>query len=109
MLADCPHPPSEELFPATIKEYAVIAANSVILPGVTVGADSLVGASSVVSRDVAPGAVVVGHPAKQVAWAADLKSRVTGESMYPWRGHFLRGMPWEKKGFAAWSKERHVE
>lgn len=109
VLADCPHPPSEELFPVTVQEYAVIAANSVILPGVTVGSDSLVGASSAVSRDVAAGAVVVGQPAKQVAWTTDLKSKVTGESMYPWREHFLRGMPWEIQGFSAWSKERHVE
>lgn len=108
VLADCPHPPSEELFPATVEAYAVIAANSVILPGVTVGADSLVGASSVVSHDVAPGAVVIGQPAKQVAWASDLRSRVTGKPMYPWRVHFLRGMPWEAVGFATWDGERHA-
>ena len=106
VLADCPHPPSEELFPATVEAYAVIAANSVILPGVTVGADSLVGASSVVSHDVAPGAVVIGQPAKQVAWAKDLMSKVTGKPMYPWRQHFSRGMPWESIAYAAWVQER---
>ena len=106
VLADCPHPPSEELFPATIKAFAVIAANSVILPGVTVGADALVGAASVVSHDVADGAVVIGQPAKQVAWAKDLKSKVTGKAMYPWRKHFLRGMPWEAVGYEAWEAER---
>lgn len=101
VLADCPHPPSEELFPPTVEEYAVIAANSVILPGVNVGAHSLVGASSVVKHNVAQGAVVVGQPAKQVAWAKDIRSRVTGQAMYPWRRHFSRGMPWDVEGFIA--------
>lgn len=106
VLADCPHPPSEESYPVTVEEYAVIAANSVILPGVRIGADSLVGASSVVSRDVAAGSVVVGQPAKQVAWAKDLLSKATGKPMYPWRNHFLRGMPWESGGFSKWDEER---
>lgn len=109
VLADCPHPPSEELFPATVEAYAVIAANSVILPGVTVGTDSLVGASSVVSHDVAPGAVVIGQPAKQVAWAKDLHSKLSGDPMYPWRQHFFRGMPWESIGYSAWIHERDDE
>ena len=106
VLADCPHPPSAELYPAIVEAYAVIAANSVILPGVRVGADSLVGAASVVRHDVAPGAVVVGQPAKQVAWARDLCSRATGERMYPWRENFSRGMPWESIGFDTWNQAR---
>lgn len=109
VIADCPHPPSDEVFPASIEPYAVIAANSVILPGVTVGADSLVGASSVVSHDVKPGAVVIGQPAKQVAWASDLNSKVSGKSMYPWRLHFERGMPWQGIGFLEWKKQNQSE
>jgi maltose O-acetyltransferase len=36
----------------------------VILPGVTIGRGSVVGAGSVVTRDVPDGAVVYGNPAR---------------------------------------------
>ena len=41
-----------------------IGAGSVVLPGVTIGMDSIVGAGSVVTKDVPSRAVVVGNPAK---------------------------------------------
>lgn len=46
---------------------AKVGGGSVILPGVTIGANALVGAGSVVSREVEEGAVVVGNPARLVA------------------------------------------
>jgi acetyltransferase-like isoleucine patch superfamily enzyme len=42
------------------------------MPGVEIGEDSLVGAGSVVTDDVPPGAVVVGNPARVVKTVADL-------------------------------------
>lgn len=42
-----------------------IGAGAVILPGVTIGHGAVVGAGAVVTRDVAPGATVVGNPARQ--------------------------------------------
>ena len=47
-----------------IERGAWIGANVVILPGVTIGANSVVGAGSVVTRSVPPRVVVVGHPAR---------------------------------------------
>jgi maltose O-acetyltransferase len=41
-----------------------IGGGAIVLPGVTVGDDAVIGAGSVVTRDVPPGAVVVGNPAK---------------------------------------------
>ena len=42
---------------------ASIGANATILPGITIGEFSVVGAASVVTKDVAPYSVVVGNPA----------------------------------------------
>jgi len=48
----------------TIKRGARIGVNVTILPGVTVGEYALVGAGSVVTKDVPPHAVVYGNPAR---------------------------------------------
>ncbi|MFT3968060.1 MAG: acyltransferase [Sphingobium sp.] len=43
-----------------------IGARSLILPGVTIGDGSIVAAGSVVIRDVPPGSIVAGNPARIV-------------------------------------------
>jgi maltose O-acetyltransferase len=50
--------------PVRIGSNVWIGAGALILPGVTVGDDALVGAGSVVTRDVPDGATVVGNPAR---------------------------------------------
>ena len=50
----------------TIRRGARIGAAAVLLPGVEVGEEAFVGAGAVVIRDVAPRAVVVGNPARQI-------------------------------------------
>lgn len=52
----------------TIKRHASIGANATILPGVTVGEYSMVGAGAVVTKDVPNKAVVVGNPAKIIRY-----------------------------------------
>ena len=52
--------------PVRIKYGARIGANSVILPGVTVGKEAIVGAGSVVTKDVSKKATVYGNPARVV-------------------------------------------
>jgi UDP-2-acetamido-3-amino-2,3-dideoxy-glucuronate N-acetyltransferase len=47
-----------------VEDGATIGSGAVILGGVTIGADALVGAGAVVTRDVAPGEVVAGVPAR---------------------------------------------
>ena len=50
--------------PIRVGEEAFVGARAFILPGVTIGARAIVGAASVVSRDVPEGAVVAGNPAR---------------------------------------------
>jgi UDP-2-acetamido-3-amino-2,3-dideoxy-glucuronate N-acetyltransferase len=53
-----------ELIKTTIKQGAAIGANSVILPGVTIGRNALIGAGSVVTKDVPEHVLAAGNPAK---------------------------------------------
>jgi len=46
-----------------VERRAMIGANATILPGVRIGAGSLVGAGSVVTRDIPPGVIAAGSPA----------------------------------------------
>ena len=47
-----------------VRARASIGSGAVILGGVTIGEDAIVGAGAVVTADVAPGAVVAGNPAR---------------------------------------------
>ena len=53
-----------------ILRAARVGAGSVLLPGVTIGANALVGAGSVVTRDVPEGAIVAGNPARVMGMVA---------------------------------------
>jgi maltose O-acetyltransferase len=61
-----PFDKSEYLGPVDIGPNVWIAGDVVILPGVTIGEGAVVGGGSVVVSDVPPGAVVVGHPAREI-------------------------------------------
>ena len=52
--------------PVILRKNCRIGTHSVIMPGVTVGEDAVVGAFSFVNQDVAAGSVVVGVPAKPI-------------------------------------------
>jgi len=56
-----------------IKKGAKIGANSTILPDLSIGKNSLVGAGSVVVKNVPDNTVVIGNPAKPVKKIKDLK------------------------------------
>lgn len=52
--------------PVVIDDDVWVGARSIILPGVTVGAHSIIGAGSVVTKDVPPWSIVGGNPAKVI-------------------------------------------
>lgn len=56
------HP--EKYMPTVVKKGATIGAGSVLLPGITIGRKAMVGAGSVVTRDVLDNELVYGNPAK---------------------------------------------
>jgi maltose O-acetyltransferase len=52
--------------PIFIGDYAWIATNSIILPGVRIGKEAVVGAGAVVTKDVKDYTIVIGNPAKEI-------------------------------------------
>jgi acetyltransferase-like isoleucine patch superfamily enzyme len=56
------------VIPTRVCRGASIGSGAVILGGVTVGEGALIGAGAVVTRDVEPGAVVAGVPARMLRW-----------------------------------------
>jgi acetyltransferase-like isoleucine patch superfamily enzyme len=60
---------NQDLFskgPVIIGENVWIGEDAVILPGVTIGNNSIIGAGSVVTKNVEPNSVYVGNPAKKI-------------------------------------------
>ena len=53
-----------KLFPVLVKVGATVGSNATILGGVTIGKHAMVGAGSVVTKDVPDNAIVVGNPAR---------------------------------------------
>ena len=55
----------------TIRRGARVGGAAILLPGIEIGEEAFVGAGAVVTRDVAPRAVVVGSPARQIREVPD--------------------------------------
>jgi maltose O-acetyltransferase len=73
LTADHPRDPAERLTglefgrPIAIGGNVWIGGAAILLPGVTIGDDAIIGAGAVVTRDVAAGATVAGNPARSVS------------------------------------------
>lgn len=52
--------------PITIEDNVWIGGGAILLPGVTIGRNAVIGAGAVVSRDVPPNCVAVGNPARVI-------------------------------------------
>lgn len=64
----------------TIQDNVFIGNNTIILPGVTIGRDSIIGAGSVVTKDIPPGSVAAGMPAKIISDVQSFSQKCLKES-----------------------------
>lgn len=80
------YPRSKQAFEVGItivQDGASIGANSTLLPGVTVGKYALVGAGSVVTRNVPAFALVRGNPARRVGWVCACGQKLKLSATHP--------------------------
>lgn len=104
VLTNDPHPPSNVHKGCEIGDYSVIATMSVILPGVKIAKNVLIGAHSLVSKNVDENTVVAGSPGKIICEIGKIKLQDgTGRPAYPWTTHFHRGYP--ESVLNSWKKE----
>lgn len=73
-----------------VEAGASIGANATILCGVRLGENCMIGAGSVVTRDVPSHALVVGNPAQQKGWACECGKTLTDELRCPACGNRYR-------------------
>lgn len=60
-----------------VADRASIGANSTIVAGVRIGYNAMIGAGSVVTRDVPDHALVLGNPARQSGWVCDCGAKLS--------------------------------
>jgi acetyltransferase-like isoleucine patch superfamily enzyme len=70
----------QNLHGVMIQRGAKIGANATVLPGITIGANALVGAGAVVTRDVPADAVVAGNPARVIGQVEEIEEYRKAES-----------------------------
>lgn len=66
-----------QITPTLVKYGASIGAGAIIVCGITIGEFALIGAGSVVTRDVAPHALVFGNPARQHGYVCRCANRLS--------------------------------
>ncbi len=74
--------------PIVIKKNAKIGGNVTLTPGVTIGENSLIGAGSVVTRDIPSNSVAVGNPARVIKAIDELDCK---------EPYFSRPYEWEEE------------
>ena len=68
-----------EVKPVRVEGWADIGTNATLLPGVTVGKGSIIGAGAVVNEDVEPYAIVAGVPARFIRWRDGYQPAAKGD------------------------------
>ena len=63
-----------------VKKGATIGANATVVCGHNIGEYALIGAGSVITKDIPPFALVVGNPARQIGWVSEYGHRLNFDS-----------------------------
>jgi acetyltransferase-like isoleucine patch superfamily enzyme len=103
VMTNDPYPPSYDIQGSYIGSYTQVCVHAVILAGVEVGENCLIGANSVVNKRLPDFSLATGSPAT----AVDIRKYVVmGKGKpYPWMYRFERGMPWQGIGYDAWAQQ----
>jgi len=102
VMTNDPFPPSYDIKGGHVGSYTQVCVHSIILSGVQVGENCLIGAASVVNRNLPDYSLATGDPARVIK---DLRKYVVmGKGRpYPWMYRFDRGMPWKGIGYDSWA------
>jgi acetyltransferase-like isoleucine patch superfamily enzyme len=76
------HPSIDVLGRIVLGDNVMIGLNAIILPGVEIGANSVVAAGAVVARSVPPGSVVGGVPARVLCSISDYEASVLPRALH---------------------------
>lgn len=66
----------EGYLPTLVREGASIGAHAVVVCGVTIGKNAMVGSGAVVTKDVPAHALMVGNPARRIGWVCECGERL---------------------------------
>ncbi len=80
----------DEFLPTRVCRGATIGANATVICGVTIGRYAMVGAGTVVTKDVADHALMVGNPARVVGWVGRAGDRLGPDLACPRTGEKYR-------------------
>jgi len=77
----------------TIHKHAIVGANTVILPGVTIGEGAAIGSNSLITKDCEPWTVYVGSPARSIrerpsTTIFELEAQLR-QTLYDAQGHYI--------------------
>ena len=98
VLTNVKYSPVSEFLVTRVKEYALIFASAIVLPGITIGENSIIGAGALVTKDVPKERLVIGNPGKDIKSVREIKDD-NGNLVYPWKDYLqaYRGYPWQSK------------
>ena len=98
VLNNVKHSPIGEFQRTTIKQFALIYSHAIILPGITIGKNSIIGAGAMVTKDVPDERLIIGNPGKDKKSVREIKDE-NGNLVYPWKDYLtdFRGYPRQNK------------
>jgi acetyltransferase-like isoleucine patch superfamily enzyme len=85
------NPDIDVIAPITVGNNVFIGLRAIIMPGVTIGDDCVIGCGAVVTRDVEPGTVVVGVPARPISNVQDYFKKIDEKAVR------IRSLPAQEK------------